>query len=125
MFFPIKTNLLCLSSSGCHCFVYLLSSSVWIAWTTSFSSLLAIFKIPFGYKANLWKIKDPLPHTAWIKRPDQIGTNPTEILGSRKNYSEEMFFNFSKKMIDKGATIIGGCCEIKPKHIKKVSELLN
>ena len=82
-------------------------------------------KIPFGYKANLWQLKDPLPHTAWIKRPDQIGTNPTEILGSRKNYSDEMFFNFSKKMINKGATIIGGCCEIKPKHIKKVSELLN
>ncbi|MFL2543727.1 MAG: homocysteine S-methyltransferase family protein [Alphaproteobacteria bacterium] len=33
------------------------------------------------------------------------------------------FTIFSKKMIDKGATIIGGCCEIKPEHIKKVSEL--
>ena len=79
--------------------------------------------IPFGYKANLWKLKDPLPHTAWIKKPDQIGTNPTEVLGTRDDYSDEMFLNFSKKMIDKGVTIIGGCCEIKPKHIKKVSEL--
>ena len=86
---------------------------------------LSKLEIPYGYKANLWKLNDPLPHTAWIKEPDQIGTNPIEVLGTRDNYSDEMFYNFSKKMIDKGATIIGGCCEIKPKHIKKVSELLN
>ena len=86
---------------------------------------LSKLEIPYGYKANLWKLNDPLPHTAWIKEPDQIGTNPIEVLGTRDDYSDEMFYNFSKKMIDKGATIIGGCCEIKPKHIKKVSELLN
>ena len=86
---------------------------------------LSKFDIPYGYKANLWKLNDPLPHTAWIKEPDQIGTNPIEVLGTRDDYSDEMFYNFSKKMIDKGATIIGGCCEIKPKHIKKVSELSN
>ena len=86
---------------------------------------LSKLEIPYGYKANLWKLNDPLPHTAWIKDPDQIGTNPIEVLGTRDDYSDEMFYNFSKKMIDKGATIIGGCCEIKPKHIKKVSELLN
>ncbi len=86
---------------------------------------LSKLDIPYGYKANLWKLNNPLPHTAWIKKPDQIGTNPTEVLGTRDDYSDEMFYNFSKKMIDKGATIIGGCCEIKPEHIKKVSELSN
>ena len=33
------------------------------------------------------------------------------------------YVHFMKKdsvMIDKGATIIGGCCEIKPKNIKKI-----
>ena len=84
---------------------------------------LSKLDIPYGYKANLWKLNDPLPHTAWIKEPDQIGTNPIEVLGTRDDYSDEMFLNFSKKMVDKGATIIGGCCEIKPKHIKKISEL--
>ncbi len=86
---------------------------------------LSKFNIPFGYKANLWELSEPLPHTAWIKQHDQIGTNPSEVLGARDKYSDEMFLNFSKKMISKGATIIGGCCEIKPKHIKKISELSN
>ena len=84
---------------------------------------LSNIDIPYGYKANLWKLNNPLPHTAWIKEPDQIGTNPIEVLGTRDDYSDEMFLNFSKKMVDKGATIIGGCCEIKPKHIKKISAL--
>ena len=87
------------------------------------SEELSQLNIPFGYKANLWKRNEPLPHTAWIKNLNKIGPNPTEILGTRDDYSDEMFLNFSKKMINKGATIIGGCCEIKPKHIKKVSEL--
>ncbi len=86
---------------------------------------LSTLDIPYGYKANLWELYDPLPHTAWIKEPDQIGTNPIEVLGTREDYTDEMFLNFSKKMINKGATIIGGCCEIKPKHIKKVSVLSN
>jgi homocysteine S-methyltransferase len=87
------------------------------------SEELSQLNIPFGYKANLWKRNEPLPHTAWIKNLNKIGPNPTQILGTRDDYSDEMFLNFSKKMINKGATIIGGCCEIKPKHIKKVSEL--
>ena len=87
------------------------------------SDQLSGLNIPYGYKANLWKLNEPLPHTAWIKKPNQIGTNPIEVLGSRDNYSDEMFLNFSKIMVKKGATIIGGCCEIKPKHINKVSEL--
>ncbi len=84
---------------------------------------LSKLDIPYGYKANLWQLNNPLPHTAWIKEPHEIGTNPIEVLGTRNDYSDIMFLNFSKKMIDKGATIIGGCCEIKPKHIRKVSEL--
>ena len=42
-------------------------------------------------KANLWELYDPLPHTAWIKAPDQIGTNPIEVLGTREDYTDEMF----------------------------------
>ncbi|MBI04210.1 MAG: homocysteine S-methyltransferase [Pelagibacteraceae bacterium] len=81
--------------------------------------------IPFGFKANLWERQDPLPHTAWLKGPNETGINPREILGSRDDYTDYMFLNFSKKMIQKGATIIGGCCEINPQHINKVSQLVN
>ena len=77
-------------------------------------------KIPFGYKANLWKIKEPLPHTAWKSKP---GTNPIKVLGTRKNYSNKMFYDFSKRMVSKGATILGGCCEIRPEHIRAIANL--
>ena len=89
------------------------------------SDELSVFNIPYGYKANLWELNEPLPHTAWIKKPNEIGTNPIEVLGTRDDYTDKMFLNFSEKMVRKGATIIGGCCEIKPKHIKKISKLSN
>ena len=34
-----------------------------------------------------------------------------------------MFYDFSKKMVSKGATILGGCCEIKPEHIRAIASL--
>ena len=76
--------------------------------------------LPFGYKANLWERNEPLPHTAWKSRN---GTNPVEVLGTRDDYTDLMFLKFSEKMINEGATILGGCCEIKPSHIKKISKL--
>jgi len=77
-------------------------------------------RIPFGYKANLWKIQDPLPHTSWQSKP---GIDPIEALGRRKDFTDSKFYYFSKKMINSGATILGGCCEILPSHIKKIAEL--
>ena len=46
-------------------------------------------------------------------------------MGTRNDYSGKKFFEFSKKMINKGATILGGCCETKPLHIYEVSKLKN
>jgi homocysteine S-methyltransferase len=79
--------------------------------------------VPFGFKANLWK-KQPLP-VGEIVRIDAagFGENPVDILGSRKDINDEKFFDFSKRMLDKGATILGGCCETKPSHIKTISKL--
>ena len=82
-------------------------------------------KIPFGYKANLWKIEEPLPATAWFTKVGEVGKDPVETLGTREDYTNEKFLNFSKKMINKGATILGGCCETKPSHIKEISNLKN
>ena len=81
--------------------------------------------IPFGYKANLWKIDEPLPHRAWRSSTNKVGYNPAEFMGTRKDYTDSIFLEFSKKMMSKGATILGGCCETKPFHIKKIASLKN
>ena len=82
-------------------------------------------KIPFGYKANLWKEEEPIPIHKFASPADKIATNPAEAMGTRNDYSDIRFFEFSKKMMGKGATILGGCCETKPSHIKKISILKN
>ncbi len=80
-------------------------------------------KISFGFKANLWK-EQPLP-VGEIVRIDAagFGENPVVVLGTRDEITAEKFYDFSKKMVDKGATILGGCCETKPAHINAISEL--
>ena len=81
--------------------------------------------ISFGYKANLWEAEEPVPVYKFASPNDKIGVNPAESMGIRKDYTDVKFLEFSKKMIDKGATILGGCCETKPSHIKKISTLKN
>jgi len=79
----------------------------------------------FGYKANLWKAEEPIPVHKFASPDDEIGANPVESMGTRDDYTDIKFLEFSKKMIDKGVTILGGCCETKPSHIKKISTLKN
>jgi len=80
-------------------------------------------KIPFGYKVNFWKDEEPVPVYKFALPTDEIGTNPADTMGTRDDYTKEMFLEFSKKMMSKGATILGGCCETKPAHIKAISKL--
>jgi homocysteine S-methyltransferase len=80
-------------------------------------------EIPFGFKANLWK-KQPLPVGEIVKiGEDGVGENPVDILGTRDDVTGKVFCDFSKRMLDKGATILGGCCETKPSHISAISKL--
>ena len=81
--------------------------------------------IPFGYKANLWKAEEPVPVHKFASPSDEVGANPVEVMGTRDDYTDVRFLEFSKKMIGKGATILGGCCESKPSHINKISTLKN
>ena len=82
-------------------------------------------EIPFGFKANLWK-EQPRPVGEIVKiSEDGFGENPVDVLGTRDDVTAEVFCDFSKRMVDKGATILGGCCETKPFHIKKISSLKN
>ena len=82
-------------------------------------------KIPFGYKANLWKDEEPVPVHKFALPTDEIGANPVDTMGTRDDYTGEIFLEFSKKMMGKGATILGGCCETKPFHIREISKLKN
>ena len=82
-------------------------------------------KIPFGYKANLWKEEEPVPVHKFALPTDEIGINPIEAMGTRDNYNGKIFLEFSRRMISKGATILGGCCETKPFHISEISKLKN
>ena len=82
-------------------------------------------KIPFGFKANLWKTEEPVPVHKFASPKDKIPTNPAEAMGTREEYTDIKFLEFSKNMVGEGATILGGCCETKPSHIKKISILKN
>ena len=82
------------------------------------------YKIPFGAKVNLWKIEEPTPiKTFNTAKPQEIGTNPNISFGKRDDITNKDFYEFSKKIIDMGATILGGCCETNPQHIQEISKL--
>ena len=45
-------------------------------------------------------------------------SQPNKFLGKRKDLTPEKMLKFVKKFKDSGATILGGCCETTPAHIK-------
>ena len=80
--------------------------------------------IPFGFKANLWEKEEPLPLKNFnTAKFNEIGVNPNIAMGIRKDITGKIFYEFSKKIMKKGATILGGCCETNPDHIKEISKL--
>ena len=81
--------------------------------------------IPYGYKANLWKVEEPVPVHKFASPSDKVGANPVKSMGTRDDYTDIRFLEFSKRMLNEGATILGGCCETKPSHIEKISILKN
>ncbi len=80
--------------------------------------------IPYGFKLNAFK---NIPDDYAARQPSIWGKggNPTKILGSREDITESKFYEFVKKFKDDGATILGGCCEIRPSHISKIANLKN
>ena len=81
--------------------------------------------LPFGYKVNLWKSEEPVPVHKFSSPDEKIASNPIDTMGTREDYTGDKFLKFSKKIMNKGATILGGCCETKPFHIEKISNLKN
>ena len=80
--------------------------------------------IPFGFKANLWNVEEPLPlHKFNRSKFNEVGKNPNDTMGRRDEITGEIFYNFAKRIKEKGANILGGCCNINPEHIKSISSL--
>ena len=80
--------------------------------------------IPYGFKLNAFK-KIPKDYTVASK--DQWGNagNPTTVLGINTDLNESKFYEYVKRFKENGATILGGCCEIRPSYIKKIVQLVN
>ena len=69
-------------------------------------------------------MKEPTPvKTFNTAQPNEVGTNPNIALGKREDISGKLFYKFYEKIINKGATILGGCCETTPEHINEISKL--
>ena len=78
--------------------------------------------IPFGFKLNGFIKTNPKPNYTGAYNKSKTG-NPNEFLGQRKDLTPDKMAEFAKKFQDAGATILGGCCETRPSHIKAFSKL--
>ena len=79
-------------------------------------------EMPYGFKLNAFK---EIPEGYTVASKDQWGDagNPNTVLGVNTDLNESKFYEYVKKFMENGATILGGCCEIRPSHIKKISKL--
>ncbi|MDC0142807.1 homocysteine S-methyltransferase family protein [Candidatus Pelagibacter sp.] len=79
-------------------------------------------EMPYGFKLNAFK---KIPEGYTVASKDQWGDagNPTTVLGKNTDLNESKFYEYVKKFMKDGATILGGCCEIRPSHIKEISKL--
>ena len=75
--------------------------------------------IPFGFKLNAFITTK----SGYIVKYAKSSGNPNEFLGQRKDLTPKKMLEFVKKFKDAGATILGGCCETRPDHIKEMSML--
>ena len=73
--------------------------------------------IPFGFKLNGFITTNPKPNYTGAFKESKTG-NPNEFLGIREDLTPKKMSEFAKKFKDAGATILGGCCETRPSHIK-------
>ena len=78
--------------------------------------------LPFGFKLNAFITTNPNPSYAENYLKSKTG-NPIEILGKREDLTPEKMADIAKKFKDAGATILGGCCETGPSHIKAMTKL--
>ena len=78
--------------------------------------------IAYGFKLNAFK-EIPVGYTVASKDAWGNAGNPNTVLGTNTDLNESRFYEYAKKFMENGATILGGCCEIRPSHIKEISKL--
>jgi homocysteine S-methyltransferase len=78
--------------------------------------------IPFGFKLNGFVTTNPNKGYTDNFNKSKTG-NPNEFLGKREDLTPEKMGTIIKKFKEAGATILGGCCETRPAHIKEMSKL--
>jgi homocysteine S-methyltransferase len=78
--------------------------------------------VPFGFKLNGFVTTKPNSGYTNSFKKSKTG-NPNEFLGKRKDLTPENMALIVKKFKDAGATILGGCCETGPEHIREMSKL--
>jgi len=86
------------------------------------ADVLKKIDIPYGFKLNAFK-KIPVGYTVASKDAWGNAGNPNTVLGKNTELNESKFYDYVKKFMENGATILGGCCEIRPSHIKEISKL--
>lgn len=78
--------------------------------------------IPFGFKLNAFVTTTSIKGSYMAAHRKSKG-NPNEFLGQRKDLTPKKMAEFAKKFKEAGATILGGCCETRPEHIKEMAKL--
>ena len=78
--------------------------------------------VPFGFKLNGFITTKPNPSYSENYLKSKTG-NPIEVLGKREDLTPDNMAKIVKKFKNSGATILGGCCETRPSHIKAMASI--
>ena len=82
---------------------------------------LKSLNVPFGFKVNGFITTKP--KNGYTSTFGKSNGNPNKFLGQREDLTPNKLSEFGKKFKNNGATILGGCCEIRPSHIKAFASL--
>ncbi len=94
-----------------------------------FDALLVNCSIPEAVSAALGRLKGaPVPTggyaNGFTKIPEEYKKpgSTVSLLTARTDLGPEAYADFAGGWIENGATIIGGCCEVGPAHIRELSD---
>ena len=80
---------------------------------------LSQLNLSYGFKVNAYNDIPESNSGLWSNY-----TNPVDMFGTRaKEFTPEVYKDFIMNYSNKGANLLGGCCEIKPRHINSLKNL--